>query len=99
MDYTYRERHGEALYRFKACPREGGGRHEAQRLLPPQPRIGVRGRLGLFVVRHALQDLRQDLARLGKCRLAVRILRAPHHGVDTATLTLPRKQAGEGTVG
>ena len=42
MDYTYRERHGEALYRFKACPREGGGRHEALRLLPPQPRIGVR---------------------------------------------------------
>ncbi len=33
MDYTYRERHGEAIYRFKslpsrrrgACPREGGG--------------------------------------------------------------------------
>ena len=32
MDYTYRERHGEAIYRFKslpsrrrgACPREGG---------------------------------------------------------------------------
>jgi hypothetical protein len=35
MDYTYRERHGEAIYRFKslpsrrrgACPRESGGRH------------------------------------------------------------------------
>jgi predicted TIM-barrel fold metal-dependent hydrolase len=25
MEYTYRERHGEAIYRFKACPREGGG--------------------------------------------------------------------------
>ena len=33
MDYTYRERHGEAIYRFEslpprrrgACPREGGG--------------------------------------------------------------------------
>jgi len=24
MDYTYRERHGEAIYRFKGCPREGG---------------------------------------------------------------------------
>src|SRR5262249_56464808 len=40
------------------------------------------GDLGLFVVRHALQDLRQDLARLGKRRLAVRIVRAPHHVVD-----------------
>ena len=46
------------------------------------PRIVVRGRLGLFVVRHALQDLRQDLARLGKRRLAVGIVRAPHHVVD-----------------
>src|SRR5882724_9997697 len=35
MDYTYCERHGETIYRFKglpsrrrgACPREGGGRH------------------------------------------------------------------------
>jgi hypothetical protein len=42
------------------------------------PRIGVRGRLGLFVVRHP----GQDLARLGKRRPAVRIIRAPHHGVD-----------------
>ena len=25
MDYTYREHHGEAIYRFKACPREGSG--------------------------------------------------------------------------
>src|SRR5215813_8656352 len=40
------------------------------------------GDLGLFVVRHARQDLRQDLARLGKRRLAVRIVRAPHHVVD-----------------
>ena len=46
MDYTYRERHGEAIYRFKglpsrrrgACPREGGGRHAPERLLPPQRR-------------------------------------------------------------
>src|ERR1700724_2692936 len=46
MDYTYRERHGEAIYRFKslpsrrrgACPREGGGRHIPERLLPPQCR-------------------------------------------------------------
>jgi hypothetical protein len=40
------------------------------------------GDLGLFVVRHPGQDLRQDLPRLGKCRLAVRIVRAPHHVVD-----------------
>src|SRR5271166_6605758 len=40
------------------------------------------GDLGLFVVRHPGQDLRQDLARLGKGRLAVRIVRAPHHVVD-----------------
>ena len=40
------------------------------------------GDLGLFVFRQAFQDLRQDLARLGKCRLAVRIVRAPHHVVD-----------------
>jgi D-galactarolactone cycloisomerase len=38
--------------------------------------------LGLFVVRYALQDVRQDFARLGKRRLAVRIVRAPHHVVD-----------------
>ena len=24
MDYTYRERHGEAIYRFKGLPSEGG---------------------------------------------------------------------------
>src|SRR5438874_4907263 len=40
------------------------------------------GDLGLFVVRHSGQDLRQDLARLGERRLAVRIVRAPHHVVD-----------------
>jgi hypothetical protein len=40
------------------------------------PRIGVRSRLGLLVVRHPGQDLRQDLARLGKRRLAVRIVRS-----------------------
>src|SRR6202011_42533 len=44
-----------------------------------EPRIVVRGRLGLFVGRHAGQDFRQDLPRLGKRRLAVRIVRAPHH--------------------
>jgi hypothetical protein len=31
----------------RACPREGGGRHAAGRLLPPQPRIGARGRFRL----------------------------------------------------
>jgi hypothetical protein len=30
-------------------------------LPPPNPRIAVRSRPGLFVVRHALQNLRQDL--------------------------------------
>ena len=59
MDYTYRERHGEAIYRFKslpsrrrgACPREGGGpalakaggRHAPERLLPPQRRLKLPG--------------------------------------------------------
>jgi hypothetical protein len=38
--------------------------------------------LGLLVIRHALQDRRQDLPRLGKRRLAVRIVGAPHHVVD-----------------
>jgi predicted TIM-barrel fold metal-dependent hydrolase len=51
MGYTYREGHGEAIYRFKslpsrrrgACPREGGGRHAAERLLPPQRRLKLPG--------------------------------------------------------
>jgi hypothetical protein len=51
MDYTYRERHGEAIYRFKslpsrrrgACPREGGGRHAPEPLLPPQRRLELPG--------------------------------------------------------
>jgi hypothetical protein len=31
MDYTYRERHGEAIYRFKGLPsRRGGGRHSPE---------------------------------------------------------------------
>ena len=34
VDYTYRERHGEVIYRSRACPREGGGRHAPERLLP-----------------------------------------------------------------
>jgi hypothetical protein len=42
------------------------------------PRTVVPGRLGLFVVRHH----GQDLARLGKGRLAVRVVRAPDHVVD-----------------
>src|SRR5438067_4898492 len=40
------------------------------------------GDLGLFLLRHPGQDLRQDLLRLRKGRLAVRIVRAPHHVVD-----------------
>jgi hypothetical protein len=43
MDYTFRERHGEAIYRFKACPREGGGRHAPERLLPSQRRPELPG--------------------------------------------------------
>jgi hypothetical protein len=43
MDYTYRERHGEAIYRFKACPRGGRGRHAAERLLPPHRRLKLPG--------------------------------------------------------
>jgi Amidohydrolase len=61
MDYTYRERHGEAIYRFKglpsrrrgACPREGGGRHIPERLLPPQCRLELPG--GRH--RHRLRDV------------------------------------------
>ena len=65
LDYTYRERHGEAIYRYKACPREGGGRHAAERLLPPQPRIGVRGRLRLKLPggRHRHSPARRDRCR------------------------------------
>jgi len=44
MDYTYRERHGEAIYRFKACPRERGERPAAKPLLPPQRRAELPGR-------------------------------------------------------
>src|SRR4051794_33553167 len=40
------------------------------------------GDLGLLVARHPGQDLRQDLPGLGKGRLAVRIVRSPHHVVD-----------------
>src|SRR6516162_4023317 len=69
----------------------GGGREVGSSSKGHEPRdvkmvdaSGVAaGDLGLFVVRHALQDLRQDLARLGKGRLAVRIVRAPHHVVHT----------------
>jgi hypothetical protein len=51
MDYTYRERHGEAIYRFKslpsrrrgACPRGGGGRHAPEQFLPPQRRLKLPG--------------------------------------------------------
>ena len=38
--------------------------------------------LGLFIDRHPSQDLRQDFPRLGEGRLAVRIVRAPHHIFD-----------------
>ena len=43
MDYTYRERHGEAIYRSKACPREGGGPHAPERLLQTQRRFKLPG--------------------------------------------------------
>jgi amidohydrolase family protein len=51
MDYTYRERHGEAIYRFKslpsrrrgACPREGGGGMLPSDFLPPQRRAELPG--------------------------------------------------------
>jgi len=36
MDYTYRERHGEAFYRVQ-------GRHAPERLLPPQRRLELPG--------------------------------------------------------
>src|SRR5262249_18185892 len=45
---------------------------------------GVEARdLGLFVLWHALQDLGEDLARSRKRRLAVRVVRAPHHVART----------------
>jgi hypothetical protein len=34
-DYKYRECHGEAISRFRACAREGGGEHAPSGLLPP----------------------------------------------------------------
>src|SRR5205823_4116295 len=43
MDYTYRERHGEAIYRFKGLPSRRRGRHAAERLLPPQRRLELPG--------------------------------------------------------
>ena len=42
MDYTYRERHGR-FTGSRACPREGGGRHAPERLLPPQHRLKLPG--------------------------------------------------------
>jgi hypothetical protein len=42
-DYTYRERHGEAIYRFKSLPSRRRGRHAAERLLPPQSRLELPG--------------------------------------------------------
>src|ERR1700739_396051 len=38
--------------------------------------------LGLFIVRHPDQDLREDLSRSRERRLAVRVIRAPNHVVD-----------------
>jgi hypothetical protein len=43
MDDTYRERDGEAIYRFRGCPREGGRRHAAERLFAPQHRLKLPG--------------------------------------------------------
>src|SRR5437773_7255521 len=43
MDYTYRERHGEAIYRFKSLPSRRLGRHAAEQLLPPQRRLKLPG--------------------------------------------------------
>jgi hypothetical protein len=43
MDCTYRERHGEAITGSRACPREGRGRHAAERLLSPQRRLKLSG--------------------------------------------------------
>src|SRR5207245_1111790 len=50
--------------------RDGQPRHvkivHAGGVAAGDPRIAVRGKLGLFVVRHPGQDLRQDFPRLGK---------------------------------
>jgi predicted TIM-barrel fold metal-dependent hydrolase len=44
MDYTYRERHGEAIYRFKGLPSRRRGRHAPERLLPaPDRDPGIAG--------------------------------------------------------
>src|SRR3984893_3874516 len=65
---------------FISSSRDGQPRHvevfHAGGVAAGDPRIVVRGRLGLFVVRHPGQDLGQDLPRLRKRRLAVRIVRA-----------------------
>ncbi len=51
-DYTYPERHGEAIYRFKACPREGGGWHAPERPLPPQLPVLAQRYAGIGIRRH-----------------------------------------------
>jgi hypothetical protein len=43
MNYTYRERHGEAIYRFKGLPSRRRGTACSERLLPPQRRIKLPG--------------------------------------------------------
>jgi hypothetical protein len=53
MHYTYRERHGEEIYRFKSVPSRRRGRHIPERLLPPQCRLELPG--GRH--RHRLRDV------------------------------------------
>ena len=73
--------------------RDGQPRHveavHAGGVAADDPRIGVRGRLGLFGVPHPGQDLRQDLARLRKRRLAVRIVRAGIVNLSRGSILLP----------
>src|SRR5690242_19403050 len=55
---------------------------QPRRIKPVHARGVAAGDLGLLVIGYPGEDLRQDLPRSGKCRLAVRIVRAPHHVVD-----------------
>src|SRR5262249_8819734 len=47
------------------------------------------GDLGLFLFGYPGQDLRQDLARSGKRRLALRVVGAPHHILDADDVAQP----------
>jgi hypothetical protein len=95
MDYTYRERHGEAIYRFKglpsrrrgACPREGGGPALAKAGGLPSRRRGACPREGGG--QHAAERLLPPQRR-------AELPGGRHRHSPTPTLTLPRLRGREG---